>query len=200
MAKAHLWAFVEQPRERCGWAPDYSGVQSTPGSSGCCSNLAVNGAQGRLSQGKSRHSPPPIAQGVLESTPGLTCRRLSPISLSFQGPHGPGICSLHLSLPGLWALWGPPSSSLWCSNYPVVTAQTEHGGVLGEPAPVRSHPRGTPCSHSVPFLGRISMKKSNMKYHLELTKCFPVFPVSSLPLSHLALMTVLSCCFTVKGK
>ena len=200
MAKAHLWAFVEQLRERCGWASDYSGVQSTPGSSGCHSNLAVNGAQGRLGQGKSRHSPPPLPR-------------------VFWNPHQPsspveGFHQLAFSSKAHTALASAPYSSasrvcgpcgvlpppppgalitLWLLRPSMVVSLgilLWSGAMLGAlPAAILSL-----------FWAGFPLKKTNMKYHLELTKCFPVYPVSSLPFSHLALMTVPSCCITVKGK
>lgn len=185
-------------RERSGWASDYTGVQSTPGSSGCRSNLAVNGAQGRAGPGQEQTLSSPIARVFWNP------RQPSPV----EGVHQLAFpCRAHTALasapytsafPACGPYGVPPPPPL-CSNCPVATAQTRHGGVLREPALVRSHARDTLCRHPTPVPGRIPIKKTNMKYHLELTECCPVYRVSSHLLSHLALTTVRSYCIIVKG-
>lgn len=58
---------------------------------------------------------------------------------------------------------------------------------------VRRHATVTPGSHpTTPLLGRISTERMNVKYHLTLSRCFPVYQVTSHLLPHPVLTTVLS--------
>lgn len=198
MAKAHLCAFVEQ-RGR-----GVAGLLITLGCSPLLAPLAaalillLMGPRGELGQGKSRHSPPPLPRVFWNP------RQPSPVG----GVHQLAFpCRAHTALasapytspfPACGPYGVPPPPPL-CCNCPVAAAQTWHGGVLREPALVRSHARDTLCRHPTPVPGRIPIKKTNMKYHLELTECSPVYPVSSHLLSHLALTTVRSYCIIVKG-
>lgn len=83
---------------RQGWAADYSRGESLPGSSSRCSNLAVNGAQGRARPGLAQTLSSLLAQGAQESMPALTCGSF--LQLAFPS-------RAHMSWPLLPIPWSP---------------------------------------------------------------------------------------------